>query len=79
MELSQNFGKLENVISTENIDKESDKSQEMKIYELVKKSKDVDKVINSIKEELKAKDEKLVLINEIDIINEKNKNFVYYS
>lgn len=79
VELSQNFGKLENVISTENIDKESDKSQEMKIYELVKKSKDVDKVINFIKEELKAKDEKLVLINEIDIINEKNKNFVYYS
>ena len=79
VELSQNFGKLENVISTENVDKESDKSQEMKIYELLRKSKDVDKVINFIKEDLKAKEEKLVLINEIDIINEKNKNFIYYT
>ena len=79
VEISQNFGKLENVISTENVDKESDKSQEMKIYELLRKSKDVDKVINFIKEDLKAKEEKLVLINEIDIINEKNKNFIYYT
>ena len=79
VELSQNFGKLENVISTENVDKESDKSQEMKIYELLRKSKDVDKVINFIKEDLKAKEEKLILINEIDIINEKNKNFIYYT
>ena len=79
VELSQNFGKIENVISTENVDKESDKSQEMKIYELLRKSKDVDKVINFIKEDLKAKEEKLVLINEIDIINEKNKNFIYYT
>jgi hypothetical protein len=79
VELSQNFGKLENVISTENVDKESDKSQEMKIYELLRKSKDVDKVINFIKEDLKAKEEKLILINEIDIINEKNKNYIYYT
>ena len=79
VELSQNFGKLENVISTENVDKESDKSQEMKIYELLRKSKDVDKVINFIKEDLKGKEEKLILINEIDIINEKNKNYIYYT
>ena len=78
VEISQNFGKLENVISNENIDKENDKSQEMKIYELVKKSKDVDTVINYIKEQLKKKEEKTVLRNEIDIINEKNKNFIYY-
>ena len=79
VEISQNFGKLENVISNENIDKENDKSQEMKIYELVKKYKDVDAVIDFIKEDLKNKEEKTVLKNEIDIINEKNKNFIYYS
>ena len=79
VEISQNFGKLENVLISENIDKENDKSQEMKIYELVKKYKDVDAVINFIKEDLKNKEEKTVLINEIDIINEKNKNFIYYS
>lgn len=79
VEISQNFGKLENVISNESMDKENDKSQEMKIYELVKKSKDVDTVINFIKGDLKNKEEKCVLRNEIDIINEKNKHFIYYS
>ena len=79
VEISQNFGKLENLLISENIDKENDKSQEMKIYELVKKYKDVDAVINFIKEDLKNKEEKTVLKNEIDIINEKNKNYIYYS
>ena len=79
VEISQNFGKLEKVINNENVDKPQDKSQEMKIYELVKKYKDVDKIINYIKEDLKNRDEKIVLRNEIDIINEKNKNFIYYS
>ena len=79
VEISQNFGKLENVLISENIDEENEKSQEIKIYELVKKYKDVDAVINFIKEDLKNKEEKTVLRNEIDIINEKNKNFIYYS
>lgn len=79
VEISQNFGKLEKVINNENVDKPKDKSQEMKIYELVKKSKDVDIIINYIKEDLKKKEEKIVLRNEIDIINEKNKNYVYYT
>ena len=79
VEISQNFGKLEKVINNENSDKPKDKSQEMKIYELVKKSKDVDIIINYIKEDLKKKEEKIVLRNEIDIINEKNKNYIYYT
>ena len=79
VEISQNFGKLENLYISENIDKENDKSQEMKIYELVKKYKDVEAVINFIKEDLKNKEETTVLNNEIDIINEKNKNYIYYS
>ncbi len=79
VEISQNFGKLEKVINNENFDKPKDKSQEMKIYELVKKSKDVDIIINYIKEDLKKKEEKIVLRNEIDIINEKNKNYIYYT
>ena len=79
VEISQNFSKLENVLSNEHADKTSDKSQEMKIYELLKTFKDVDTIINYIKEQLKKKEEKIVLKNEIDIINEKNKNFVYYT
>ena len=79
VEISQNFGKLEKVINNENSDKPKDKSQEMKIYELLKKSKDVDIIINYIKEDLKKKEEKIVLRNEIDIINEKNKNYIYYT
>ena len=79
VEISQNFSKLENVLSNEHADKTSDKSQEMKIYELLKTFKDVDTIIKYIKEQLKKKEEKIVLKNEIDIINEKNKNFVYYT
>jgi hypothetical protein len=79
VEISQNFSKLENVITKENEDKNNDKSKEMKIYELLKKFKDVDTITNYIKEQLKKKEEKTILRNEIDIINEKNKNFVYYS
>ena len=79
VEISQNFSKLENVLSNENVDKVSDKSQEMKIYELLKTFKDVDTTINYIKEELTKKEEKIVLKNEIDIIKEKNKNYVYYT
>jgi hypothetical protein len=79
VEISQNLTKLENVLSYENVDKASDKSQEMKIYELLKTSKDVDAIIKYIKDELKKKEENIVLRNEIDIINEKNKNFVYYT
>ncbi len=78
VEISQNFSKLENVITKENEDKNNDKSKEMKIYELLKKFKDVDVITDYIKEQLKKKEEKTILINEIDIINEKNRNFVYY-
>ena len=79
VEISQNFGKIENVYSNENIDKENEKSQEMKIYEIVKKFKDVDRVINFIKDQLIKKEEKLVFKNEIDLINEKTKGMKYYT
>ena len=79
VEISQNFSKLENVYSNENIDKNNEKSQEMKIYELLRTFKDVDIIIKYIKEDLKKKEEKTVLRNEIDIINEKNKHYMYYS
>ena len=55
VEISQNLTKLENVLSYENVDKASDKSQEMKIYELLKTSKDVDAIIKYIKDELKKR------------------------
>ena len=79
VDISQNFGKLERVYSNENIEKPKDKSQEMKIYELVKQFKDVDRVVNFIKENLKNKEEKTVLRNEIDIINNKNKDYIYHT
>ena len=79
VDISQNFTNLENVYSNESVDKDNDKSQEMKIYELVKKNKDVDKITNYIKEELRKTEENTLLVNEIDIINEKNKNFIYYT
>ena len=79
VEISQNFSKLERVYTNESGDKENEKSQEMLIYESLKKFKDVDTIVNYIKEDLKKKEEKTVLINEIDIINEKNKNFIYYT
>ena len=79
VEVSQNFGKLEKIVANENVDKPKDKSQEMKIYELVKKSKDVDKIVNFIKDHLKKREEKTVLINEIDIIDNKYKDYIYYT
>ncbi len=51
----------------------------MKIYELVKNSKDVDKITRIIYLILSKKEEKTILKNEIDIINEKNKEFIYYT
>jgi hypothetical protein len=56
-----------------------DKSPEMKIYELVKKSKDIDKILRYICLNLEKKEEKTILKNEIDIINEKNKEYIYYT
>ena len=78
VEISQNFSKLENVYIHEN-DKNNEKSQAMKIYELLKKNKDVDAISDYIKEEFVKKEENTILINEIDIIDEKYKNFLYYS
>ena len=78
VEISQNFSKLENVYIHES-DKNNEKSQAMKIYELLKKNKDVDAISDYIKEEFVKKEENTILINEIDIIDEKNKNFLYYS
>ena len=51
----------------------------MKIYELLKNSKDVDKITRYIYLILNQKEEKTILKNEIDIINEKNKEFIYYT
>ena len=81
VEISQNlnYNKQEKNISDGIGDLEVDKSLEMKIYELVKNSKDVDKIARSIVLMIKEKDEKTILKNEIDIINEKNKDFIYYT
>ena len=79
VDISKNFGKIEKVYSNnENKDKPTDKSQEMKVYEIVRKSKDVDSVIRYIKEQLSKKDEKIIKKNEIEIINEKYKDNNYY-
>ena len=79
VEISQNFSKQEKNILNEINDTNTDKSPEMKIYELVKNSKDVDKITRYICLMLNKKEEKLILKNEIDIINEKNKEFIYYT
>ena len=79
VDISKNFGKIEKVYSNnENKDKPTDNSQEMKVYEIVRKSKDVDSVIRYIKEQLSKKDEKIIKKNEIEIINEKYKDNNYY-
>ena len=79
MEISQNFSKQEKNIQNENGDLGKDKSIEMKIYELLKNSKDVDKITRHIYLILNKKEEKTILKNEIEIINEKNKEFIYYT
>ena len=79
VDISQNFSKFEKSISKEIENLDNDKSNEMKIYELVKNSKDVDKIIKNICILLGKKEEKTILKNEIEIINEKNKEFIYYS
>ena len=79
VEISQNFNKMEKNIQDEDIDLGNDKSPEMKIYELVKNSKDVDKITRIIYLILNKKEEKAILKNEIDIINEKYKDFIYYT
>ena len=79
VEISQNFSKQEKNIQNENGDLGQDKSIEMKIYELLKNSKDVDKITRYIYLILNQKEEKTILKNEIDIINEKNKEFIYYT
>ena len=79
VDISQNFSKFEKSISKEIENLDNDKSNEMKIYELVKNSKDVDKIIKHICILLGKKEEKTILKNEIEIINEKNKEFIYYS
>lgn len=79
VEISQNFSKQEKNIQNEIGDLGVDKSPEMKIYELVKNSKDVDKITRIIYLMLSKKEEKTILKNEIDIINDKNKEFIYYT
>ena len=79
VEISQNFSKQEKNIQNEIGDLGVDKSPEMKIYELVKNSKDVDKITRIIYLMLSKKEEKKILKNEIDIINDKNKEFIYYT
>ena len=79
VEISQNFSKQEKNIQNENGDLGKDKSIEMKIYELLKNSKDVDKITRHIYLILNKKEEKTILKNEIEIINEKNKEFIYYT
>ena len=79
VEISQNFSKQEKNIQNETGDLGKDKSIEMKIYELLKNSKDVDKITRHIYLILNKKEEKTILKNEIEIINEKNKEFIYYT
>jgi hypothetical protein len=79
VEISQNFSKQEKNIQNDFGDLVVDKSPEMKIYELVKNSKDVDKITRIIYLLLSKKEEKTILKNEIDIINEKNKDYIYYT
>ena len=55
------------------------KSKEMKIYISFKKCKDIDIIIQGIKKDLKEKEkDNIIEENEINAINEKNKNNDYY-
>ena len=77
VDISQNF--QDKNIQNEMGDLNTDKSAEMKIYELVKNSKDIDEITRTICKKLGKKEEKTILKNEIDLINEKNKEFIYYT
>ena len=77
VDISQNF--QDKNIQNEMGDLNTDKSAEMKIYELVKNSKDIDEITRCICKKLGKKEEKIILKNEIDLINEKNKEFIYYT
>ena len=77
VDISQNF--QDKNIQNEMGDLNTDKSAEMKIYELVKNSKDIDEITRAICKKLGKKEEKIILKNEIDLINEKNKEFIYYT
>ena len=79
VDISKKFSKQEKEIENDILDSEKDLSDEMKIYELVKKSKDIDKIIKYICLMMSKKEEKTILKNEIEIIKEKNKDFIYYT
>ena len=76
---SQNFSDFQKIMMDElnNNNSEKKKSQELKIYESLKKFKDVDLLIKNCQNVLKS-NKKIIKKKEINSIHEKYKDFKYY-
>ena len=77
---SQNFSDFKKVMLEEmNNNAEKNKSQELKIYESLKKNKDVESIIKKVQNYLKnSNSNKQIKISEMKSLYEKYKNFKYY-
>ena len=78
VDASQNFSDFQKIIIEEmNNNTEKNKSQELKIYESLKKFKDVESLIKQVQEIL-SKQKRAIKSSEIKSIYEKYKNYIYY-
>ena len=78
VDASQNFSDFQKIIIEEmNNNSEKNKSQELKIYESLKKFKDVESLIKQVQEIL-SKQKRAIKSSEIKSIYEKYKNYIYY-
>jgi len=78
VDASQNFSDFQKIMAEElNNNARKNKSQELKIYESLRKFKDVDKLIKQCQNVLKNK-KKVINREEIKSIHEKYKNYKYY-
>lgn len=78
VDASQNFSDFQKIMAEElNNNAGKNKSQELKIYESLRKFKDVDKLIKQCQNVLKNK-KKVINREEIKSIHEKYKNYKYY-
>ena len=77
VDASQNFSDFQKVMLEINNNNGKNKSQELKIYESLKKFKDVESLIKQVQKILKDP-KKLIKQNEMKQLYEKYNNFKYY-
>ena len=79
VDASQNFSDFQKIILEEmNNNNAKNKSQELKIYESLKKNKDVESLIKQVQGILKDP-KRIIKKNEVKAVYEKYKNFKYYN